>query len=270
MASSVKGSIPKSENAKQYYEAIAQRFKESKKAIKSTLLNQLINMRYDGQGCVRAHIMNMIDVGTKLQDLEMNEHNITRERGARMVNLVQSKQNKEYRNKGTAAGKEKEKEKDNNSPNALKPVGLKCFFCKKTEHMKKKCKRYKKWLDKQKTKGKTDQVLGFIKRRLPNKDEVKVFVGNGDKVQVDYIGVVRIKLDSGFVFDLEDVVYVPSMRKNLISITRLVKSKFTLNFDDFGCSIFRNKSLVGKASIVDGLKFGICPVYRGDSAKFFW
>ncbi|XP_021805277.1 uncharacterized protein LOC110749473 [Prunus avium] len=45
MASSVKGSIPKSENAKKYYEAIAQRFKESEKATKSTLLNQLIDMK---------------------------------------------------------------------------------------------------------------------------------------------------------------------------------------------------------------------------------
>ncbi|CAL2233572.1 unnamed protein product [Prunus armeniaca] len=39
------------------------------------------------------------------------EHNIIRERDAKMVNLVQSKQNKEYRNKGTTAGKEKEKER---------------------------------------------------------------------------------------------------------------------------------------------------------------
>ena len=80
-----------------------------------------------------------------------------------------------------------------------------------------------------------------------------MFVDNGEKVQVDNIGVVRIKLDSGFVFYLEDVVYVPSMRKNLISVTRLVKSNFTLNFDDFGCSIFRNKSSIRKASIVDGM-----------------
>ncbi|CAL8118227.1 unnamed protein product [Prunus armeniaca] len=54
MASSVRGSIPKFENAKQYYEAIAQRFKESEKAFKR---------------CVRAHIMNLIDIGTKLQDM---------------------------------------------------------------------------------------------------------------------------------------------------------------------------------------------------------
>ncbi|XP_034200471.1 uncharacterized protein LOC117615492 [Prunus dulcis] len=45
MVSSVKGSIPKSETAKKYYEAIAQRFKESEKAVKSTLLNRLIDMK---------------------------------------------------------------------------------------------------------------------------------------------------------------------------------------------------------------------------------
>ncbi|XP_021821745.1 uncharacterized protein LOC110763298 [Prunus avium] len=71
MSSSVKGSIPKSKNAQQYYESIAQRFKESEKAVKSSLLNQLIDMKYDGQGCVRAHIMNLIDLGTKLQELDM-------------------------------------------------------------------------------------------------------------------------------------------------------------------------------------------------------
>lgn len=47
-----------------------------------------------------------------------------------MVNLIQSKQNKEFRNKGTIAGREKEKE--NNNLKALKQMGLKCFFCKKT------------------------------------------------------------------------------------------------------------------------------------------
>ncbi|CAL8136811.1 unnamed protein product [Prunus armeniaca] len=142
MASSIKGSIPKSENAKQCYEAIAQRFKEFEKAVKSTLLNKLIDMKYDGQGCLKAHILNMIDIGTKLQELEMTvyedmmvhfalnslpkdfkslretyfaqkelwtlndliticvqqEHNITREIGAKMVNMVQTKQKKENRN----------------------------------------------------------------------------------------------------------------------------------------------------------------------------
>ncbi|CAL8999963.1 unnamed protein product, partial [Prunus brigantina] len=240
MSSSVKGSIPKSKNAQQYYEAIAQRFKESKKAVKSTLLNQLIDMKYDGQGCMRAHIMNLIDIGTKLQELDMTvdedmmvhfalnylpkefksleetyiaqkenwtlndlitisvqqEHNIIRERGAKMVNMVQTKQNKENKHK-TATGKEKE----SITEKALKPTtGL-----------------------------------------------VKVFVGNGEEVQVNYIGTVRIKLEFGFVLELDEVVHVPSMKKSLISVTRLVKSKFSLYFDVTGRSIVRNKDLVGKA-----------------------
>ncbi|CAL9001182.1 unnamed protein product [Prunus brigantina] len=78
-------------------------------------------------------------------------------------------------------------------------------------------------------------------------------MGNGDNLQVDFIVVVRIELNFGFILELEDVVYIPSVRKNLISVTRLVKSKFTLNFDDFVCSIFINKELVGKSSIVDGM-----------------
>ncbi|CAL9015427.1 unnamed protein product [Prunus brigantina] len=278
-------------------------------------------MKYDGQGCVRAHIMNMIDIGAKLQELNMTvdedmmvhfalnslpkdfkslrntyiaqkeswtlndlitisveiEDNLIRERGAKVINMVQAKQHKWNKNSETS----KQKEKDNSS--ALKPVGNKCFFCKKAGHMKKECRRYKRWLDKQKAKGNTDQILvcfesnlvdfscdswwldsgasihvtnslqGFIRKRPPSKDEVKVFVGNGEKVQVDFIGVVRIELIFGFVLELEDVVYVPTMRKNLISVARLVKSKFTLNFDDFGCSIFRNKELVGKANLVDGM-----------------
>lgn len=72
MTPSIKGNIPNSEHAKQFYEAIAQRFKESEKVVKSTLLSQLTDMKYDGQGYVRAHIMNLIDIGTKLQELEMN------------------------------------------------------------------------------------------------------------------------------------------------------------------------------------------------------
>ncbi|KAI5347656.1 hypothetical protein L3X38_000543 [Prunus dulcis] len=149
--------------------------------------------------------------------------------------------------------------------------------------MKKECRKYRKWLDKQKTKGNSEQILvcfesnlvdfshdswwldsgasihvanslqGFIRRRLPSKDEVKVFVGNGEKVQVEFIGTVRIELDFGFILELDEVVYIPSMKKSLISVTRLVQSKFNLNFDGTGCSIFKNKELIGKARLVDGM-----------------
>ncbi|CAL8998533.1 unnamed protein product, partial [Prunus brigantina] len=40
-----------------------------------------------------------------------------------------------------------------------------------------------------------------------------------------------IKLEFGSVLELDEVVYVPSMKKSLISVTRLVKSKFTSLID---------------------------------------
>ncbi|XP_020412526.1 uncharacterized protein LOC109947198 [Prunus persica] len=137
--------------------------------------------------------MNLIDLGTKLQELDMTvdedmmvhfalnslpkefkslketyiaqkenwtlndlitisvqqEHNIIRERGAKMVNMVQTKQNKENKYK-TATGKEKE----SITEKALKPTtGLGCFFCKKAGHMKRDCRKYKRWLEKKKGKG---------------------------------------------------------------------------------------------------------------------
>lgn len=70
------------------------------------------------------------------------EHNNIREQGAKLANIVQTKQYKENENKDVVSGKEKEKE--NNNSKALKPVGLKYFFYKMNGHMKKECRSYKK------------------------------------------------------------------------------------------------------------------------------
>ncbi|CAL8176141.1 unnamed protein product [Prunus armeniaca] len=104
---------------------------------------------------------------------------------------------------------------------------------KKFGHMKRECKRYKRWLEKQKNKVDTWWLDSGASIQVANSLQALVFVGNGVKAQVEFIGAVRIQLDSGFVLDLVDVVYVPSMTRNLISVARLVKSKLTLRFDEF-------------------------------------
>ncbi|KAI5333804.1 hypothetical protein L3X38_023936 [Prunus dulcis] len=148
--------------------------------------------------------------------------------------------------------------------------------------MKRNCDRYKRWLDKQKAKGKNkvhvcfesnaieissdswwldsgasvhvaSSLQGFKTKRLPSKAEMKVFVGNGERVKVEYIGLARIELESGFILELVDVVYIPSMKRNLISVSKLVKSNLQFEFDESGFSIFKNKVMIGNGFLNDGM-----------------
>lgn len=109
------------------------------------------------------------------------------------------------------------------------------------------------WLDNGATIHVSNSLEGFTTKRVPTKDEIKVYVGNGIQVKVEFIGDIKIRLRSGFILDLIDVVYVPAMTRNSISVSRLAKAKFELVINDFGFSILRNKISVGNGTLVNGM-----------------
>ncbi|XP_068304234.1 uncharacterized protein [Pyrus communis] len=76
MSDTVKGGIPKSENAKEFLASIDEKFKESDKAEIGNLMNELMCKRYNGMGCVREHILELLDIGAKLNALKvpMSDH----------------------------------------------------------------------------------------------------------------------------------------------------------------------------------------------------
>ncbi|CAL8999519.1 unnamed protein product [Prunus brigantina] len=320
---SVRGSITSCDNAKKFIDSIGEKFRESEKAEIGTLMGQLTDTKYNGERCVRTHILNMLEIGNKLKALKVNvdetmmvhfainslpstfkhlrstyvaqkekwtvtdlisicvqeEQNMKKDKAEEKINMVQNSFKRDF-GKGKDFGKKNKGEKETKG---LKPEGLKCYFCKKFGHMKRNCDRYKRWLDKQKAKGKFDQVnvcfesnaieissdswwldsgatvhvanclQGFKTKRLPSKAEMKVFVGNGERVKVEYIGLARIELESGFVLELVDVVYIPSMKRNLISVSKLVKSNLQFEFDKSGFSIFRNKVMIGNGFLDDDM-----------------
>ena len=43
-------------------------------------------------------------------------------------------------------------------------------------------------------------------------------MGDSIRVQVDFLGVVRLQLNTGNFLELQDVTYIPSMRRNLILV----------------------------------------------------
>ncbi|CAN6716687.1 unnamed protein product [Malus baccata var. baccata] len=70
MTSSVKGGIPKSNSAKEFFDAVGNKFKDSEKAETGNFLTKLTSMKFDGVGNVREHILKMLDIAQKLKELE--------------------------------------------------------------------------------------------------------------------------------------------------------------------------------------------------------
>uniref|UniRef100_A0A2N9G485 CCHC-type domain-containing protein n=1 Tax=Fagus sylvatica TaxID=28930 RepID=A0A2N9G485_FAGSY len=168
----------------------------------------------------------------------------------------------------------------------------KCFWCRKKGHVKKDCNRFKNWLEKKGTPlalvyfesnlvdvplnswwidtgasiHVTNSLQGFKSKRRPNDGEVAVYMGNGEKALVEFIGVVNLPLASGGALVLDDVVYVPSLRRSLISVSKLDSSGFVFHFG-FGSIILRWKILV-KLHLLLALRFimtaGDASIVKGD------
>ena len=157
-----------------------------------------------------------------------------------------------------------------------------CFFCKKKGHMKKECEKFKSWMSKRGltgndsltfvcesnlseapssswwlNSGATNHVAftiqGFINRRKPNKDESKLTVGNNEKADVMFVGDVILILDSGFKLMLKDTFYVPSFRRNLVSVSCLDLYDYSFEIKSNVISIFLNSNKVGYCHMSNGL-----------------
>ena len=74
-------------------------------------------------------------------------------------------------------------------------------------------------------------------------------MGNGTKVEIEAIGTLCLILDTGFIMDLVDTVYVPVFTRNLISVPRLDSYGYELKFGNNGVSLFYNSCLVGSSTL---------------------
>ncbi|KAF8398856.1 hypothetical protein HHK36_014720 [Tetracentron sinense] len=68
---SIMGAILDNDNAKNFLDAIGQRFVESDKAETGDLMDRLMSMKYDGSSGVREYIMKMIHISSKLEALKI-------------------------------------------------------------------------------------------------------------------------------------------------------------------------------------------------------
>ncbi|KAM0968159.1 hypothetical protein TB1_015836 [Malus domestica] len=174
---------------------------------------------------------------------------------------------------------------------------VKCYFCKRFGHMKKDCEKRKNWKVK---KGIsfveifvcfetnlvevppnswwfdtgcsvhiTNSLQGFTRGTTTTKNEVfQVYVGNGNKVAVEAIGSLKLKLSSGHVLELFDVLYVPSLRRNLISASKLVKSGYAFVGDNESIRISMKNNpnvVVGICFLVNDLWQLLCSIFSNSN-----
>ena len=88
--------------------------------------------------------------------------------------------------------------------------------------------------------------------RKVNKGHVDLRVANGARVVALAVGSCQLKLPSGLVLNLNNCYYVPSLSKNIISISCLVEQGFEIFINKSkGCSIYLNDMLYCLGKIVN-------------------
>jgi hypothetical protein len=90
------------------------------------------------------------------------------------------------------------------------------------------------------------------KRKLRNK-EVQLRVGNGAQVAAVTVGRIELYLPSGFILELENVYFVPTISRNIISISCLEMNGFSFVIKDNRCSIYKNETYYGSSYLLNGL-----------------
>jgi hypothetical protein len=98
-----------------------------------------------------------------------------------------------------------------------------------------------------------NSLLGVVMKTSTRKEEQSLKVANGKETYVEAIGSVVLHLHSDFKHHLNNVLYVPSLKRNLISEGLLDLHGFSCNFGDMKYLIKYNDEDVGFAYLQDKL-----------------
>ena len=103
------------------------------------------------------------------------------------------------------------------------------------------------WIDSGATVHVANSMQGFHTSRTLQRGERRIKVANGVEAEVEAIGELPIKLHDGFTLQLHDVLYVPSLSRDLISVSCFAYDGFECLFGAEQCLIKFNKVCVDLA-----------------------
>ncbi|KAG6467852.1 hypothetical protein ZIOFF_072416 [Zingiber officinale] len=150
----------------------------------------------------------------------------------------------------------------------------KCHFCGKFGHFQKDCQKRKAWFEK---KGKliayvclesnltevphntwwldsggtthvSNTMQGFLTIQTISPNEKFILMGNRVKVPVEAVGTYRLILDTGHHLDLYETLYVPSISRNLVSVSKLDVAGYYFKFGNGCFSLYKHTYMIGSES----------------------
>ena len=96
-------------------------------------------------------------------------------------------------------------------------------------------------------------VQGLKESRYLARGEVDLRVGNGARVTALAVGTYELTLPSGLILNLENYYYVPTMCRNIISVSCLDKKGFEFIIRNNKCNIYHDNIFYGYAPRTSGL-----------------
>ena len=99
----------------------------------------------------------------------------------------------------------------------------------------------------------TNSSQGFLTVQRLAKGERKLRVADGHETDAEAVGTLPLLLSSGFILNLNNVLLVPIMRRNLISVSMLDDDGIHCNFGNNECLLKFDDEIVGCAPRHDKL-----------------
>jgi hypothetical protein len=98
-----------------------------------------------------------------------------------------------------------------------------------------------------------NSIQGMIRSRSIERGEVDFRVGYNARLAALTVGTMQLHLPSGFIMELNNCYFVPSLSQNILSPSCFMKDGYSFASENNGCVIFKDNMFVASASIVNGL-----------------
>ena len=92
-----------------------------------------------------------------------------------------------------------------------------------------------------------------MSQKGPTNLEQHVYMGDSSRAKVDIMGIIMLKLATRYVLELQEVSYVPSIRRNLLSISLLDSQSYSFLFGNNKIELYNDGKVVGFGTLCGNL-----------------